>query len=179
MQFNWLNSIIGIRASSICSKEVISSIRERDVLSSAFSTFLSHSFLFWWFKVGIPSEPLGDLPTKLYYPGMLAISLYLGALLQCTMLGSTILGVEGKRLWIMKSNPVESLLIMKGKAFALLFMAFPGLLSIWIPICFLAKFPFEVTLFFGQCVLILFLLIPGLGIWAGSAFANFDESDQR
>ena len=51
--------------------------------------------VFWWFKVGIPTEPVGDLPPKLYYPGMLAISLSLGALLQCTMLGSTILGVEG------------------------------------------------------------------------------------
>ena len=68
--------------------------------------------IFWWYKVGLPTEPVGDLPPKLYYPGMLAISMYLGALLQCTMLGSTILGVEGKRLWIMKSNPVESVLIM-------------------------------------------------------------------
>ena len=55
--------------------------------------------VFWWFKGGIPNESVGDLPPKLYYPGMLAISLYLGALLQCTMLGSTMLGVEGKRLW--------------------------------------------------------------------------------
>jgi len=179
LQFKWLSPIVGRRAAAICSKEVTSSIRERDVLSSAFSTFsISLLMVFWWFKVGIPTEPVGDLPPKLYYPGMLAISLYLGALLQCTMLGSTMLGVEGKRLWIMKSNPVESLLIMRGKAFALLFMALPGLLSIWIPICILAKFPIEVALFFGECVLILLLVNTGLGIWAGSAFANFDESDR-
>jgi len=179
LQFKWLSPIVGRRAAAICSKEVTSSIRERDVLSSAFSTFsVSLLMVFWWFKVGIPNEPIGDLPPKLYYPGMLAISLYLGALLQCTMLGSTMLGVEGKRLWIMKSNPVESLLIMRGKAFALLFMALPGLLSIWIPICILARFPLEVTIFFGECVLILLLVNTGLGIWAGSAFANFDESDR-
>ena len=179
LQFKWLSPIVGRRAAAICSKEVTSSIRERDVLSSAFSTFsVSLLMVFWWFKVGIPNEPIGDLPPKLYYPGMLAISLYLGALLQCTMLGSTMLGVEGKRLWIMKSNPVESLLIMRGKAFALLFMALPGLLSIWIPICILASFPLEVTIFFGECVLILLLVNTGLGIWAGSAFANFDESDR-
>ena len=179
LQFKWLSPIVGRRASAICSKEVTSSIRERDVLSSAFSTFsISLLMVFWWFKVGIPTESVGDLPPKLYYPGMLAISLYLGALLQCTMLGSTMLGVEGKRLWIMKSNPVESLLIMKGKAFALLFMALPGLLSIWLPICILAKFPLEVTLFFGECVLMLLFVNTGLGIWAGSAFANFDESDR-
>jgi len=179
LQFQWLSPIVGRRASAICSKEVTSSIRERDVLSSAFSTFsISLLMIFWWFKVGIPNEPVGNLPPKLYYPGMLAISLYLGALLQCTMLGSTMLGVEGKRLWIMKSNPVESLLIMRGKAFALLFMALPGLLSIWLPICILAKFPFEVTLFFGECVLILLFVNTGLGIWSGSAFANFDESDR-
>tara|TARA_Y100001970_G_scaffold186746_1_gene227129 strand:+ start:162 stop:1664 length:1503 start_codon:yes stop_codon:yes gene_type:complete len=179
LKFNWLSPIVGRRASAICSKEVTSSIRERDVLSSAFSTFsISLLLVFWWFKVGIPTESVGDLPPKLYYPGMLAISLYLGALLQCTMLGSTILGVEGKRLWIMKSNPVESLLIMRGKAFALLFMALPGLLSIWIPICILAKFPLGVTLFFGECVFILLFVNTGLGIWAGSAFANFDESDR-
>ena len=179
LQFQWLSPIVGRRASAICSKEVTSSIRERDVLSSAFSTFsISLLMIFWWFKVGIPNEPVGNLPPKLYYPGMLAISLYLGALLQCTMLGTTMLGVEGKRLWIMKSNPVESLLIMRGKAFALLFMALPGLLSIWLPICILAKFPFEVTLFFGECVLILLFVNTGLGIWSGSAFANFDESDR-
>ena len=109
---------------------------------------------------------------------MLGISLYLGALLQCTMLGSTILGVEGKRLWIMKSNPVESLVIMKGKAAALVIMAIPGLLSIWIPICLLVAFPFKVTIFFGQCLLILIFSNTGLGVWAGSAFANFEESER-
>ena len=104
-QFKWLNAIIGIRATSICSKEVISSIRERDVLSSAISTFsIALVLIFWWFKAGLPSESIGNLPPELYYPGILAISMYLGALLQCTMLGSTILGVEGKRLLIMKSK---------------------------------------------------------------------------
>ena len=34
------------------------------------------------------------------------------------------------------------------------------------------------TLFFGECVLILLFCNTGLGIWAGSAFANFDESDR-
>ena len=179
LKFRWLNLILGNRSSSICSKEVISSIRERDVLSSAFSTFsIAFILVFWWFKVGLPSEPIGDLPPTLYYPGMLAISLYMGALLQCTMLGSTILGVEGKRLWIMKSNPVESILIMKGKAAALVMMALPGLIAIWLPICLLAQFPVKVTIFFGECLLILLFCNTGLGIWAGSAFANFDESDR-
>tara|TARA_B110000014_G_C20103994_1_gene580156 strand:+ start:575 stop:2077 length:1503 start_codon:yes stop_codon:yes gene_type:complete len=179
LKFKWLRSILGNRATSICSKEVISSIRERDVLSSAFSTFsIAFILVFWWFKVGLPSEPVGDLPPTLYYPGMLAISLYMGALLQCTMLGSTILGVEGKRLWIMKSNPVESILIMKGKAAALVMMALPGLIAIWLPICLLAEFPIKVTIFFGECLFILLFCNTGLGIWAGSAFANFDESDR-
>ena len=179
LQFKWLEPVFGVRVSSICSKEVTSSIRERDVLSSAFSTFsIAALLIFWWYKVGLPTEPVGDLPPKLYYPGMLAISMYLGALLQCTMLGSTILGVEGKRLWIMKSNPVESVLIMKGKAVALLMMALPGLLAIWLPICILAQFPLKVTLFFGECLIILILCNTGLGIWSGSAFANFDESDR-
>jgi len=179
LQFKWLEPAFGVRVSSICSKEVTSSIRERDVLSSAFSTFsIAAILIFWWYKVGLPTEPVGDLPPKLYYPGMLAISMYLGALLQCTMLGSTILGVEGKRLWIMKSNPIESVLIMKGKAVALLIMALPGLLAIWLPICILAQFPLKVTLFFGECLLILIFCNTGLGIWSGSAFANFDESDR-
>ena len=179
LQFKWLGSLLGTRVSSICSKEVISSIREKDVLSSAFSTFsIAFILVFWWFKMGIPSEPIGDLPSSLYYPGMLAISMYMGALLQCTMLGSTILGVEGKRMWIMKSNPVESILIMKGKASALIMMALPGLIAIWLPICILAGFPLKVTIFFGECVLILLFCNTGLGIWAGSAFANFEESDR-
>ena len=179
LQFKWLEPAFGVRVSSICSKEVTSSIRERDVLSSAFSTFsIAAILIFWWYKVGLPTEPVGDLPPKLYYPGMLAISMYLGALLQCTMLGSTILGVEGKRLWIMKSNPIESVLIMKGKAVALLIMALPGLLAIWLPICILAQFPLKVTLFFGECLFILIFCNTGLGIWSGSAFANFDESDR-
>ncbi len=80
------------------------------------------------------------------------------------MLGSTILGVEGKRLWIMKSNPVESVLIMKGKAAALIMMALPGLIVVWLPICILAQFPFKVTLFFGECLLILLFCNTGFGI---------------
>ena len=179
LKFYWLRFALGERAASICSKEVTSSIRERDVLSSALSTFsIAIILVFWWFKVGMPSEPVGNLPPKLYYPGMLAISMYMGALLQCTMLGSTMLGVEGKRMWIMKSNPVESILIMKGKAAALVIMSIPGLLSIWIPICILADFPLKVSLFFGECILILIFCNTGLGMWSGSAFANFDESDR-
>ena len=179
LKFHWLRFALGERAASICSKEVTSSIRERDVLSSALSTFsIAIILVFWWFKVGMPSEPVGNLPPKLYYPGMLAISMYMGALLQCTMLGSTMLGVEGKRMWIMKSNPVESILIMKGKAAALVIMSIPGLLSIWIPICILADFPLKVSLFFGECILILIFCNTGLGMWSGSAFANFDESDR-
>ena len=179
LKFDWLRSVMGLRASSICSKEVTSSLRERDFLSSAFSTFsISLIMVFWWFKVGLPTEPVGDLPPKLYYPGMLAISLYLGALLQCTMLGSTILGVEGKRMWIMKSNPVESHLIMKGKAAAIVMMSLPGLFAIWLPICILAQFPLKVTIFFCQCLIMLSFSNTGLGVWAGSAFANFDESDR-
>ena len=77
LQFKWLEPVFGVRVSSICSKEVMSSIRERDVLSSAFSTFsIAALLIFWWYKVGLPTEPVGDLPPKLYYPGMLAISMY-------------------------------------------------------------------------------------------------------
>ena len=61
---------------------------------------------------------------------------------------------------------------------ALLIMALPGLLAIWLPICILAQFPLKVTLFFGECLLILIFCNTGLGIWSGSAFANFDESDR-
>ncbi len=33
-------------------------------------------------------------------------------------------------------------------------------------------------MFFGMCLLILTFSNTGLGVWAGSAFANFDESDR-
>ena len=49
---------------------------------------------------------------------------------------------------------------------------------IWIPICILATFPLKVSVFFGQCILILIFCNTGLGIWSGSAFANFYENDR-
>ena len=179
MELRWLRRLVGRRVSAVARKELTSAIRERDFVASTLSTIsISAILLFWYFRTGIPAETIGDLAPHHYYPGLLALSLYMAALLQCTLVGTALVGLEGPRLWVLKTLPVEARTVMAGKGLALLLLALPGLVLVWLPLPLAAGFPWQVTLFFGEIIVALALANAGLGLWAGTVFASFDEQDR-
>jgi len=179
MELRWLRRLVGRRVAAVARKELTSAIRERDFVASTLSTIsISAILLFWYFRTGIPAEAVGDLAPHHYYPGLLALSLYMAALLQCTLVGTALVGLEGPRLWVLKTLPVEARTVMAGKGLALLLLALPGLVLVWLPLPLAAGFPWQVTLFFGEIAVALAFANAGLGLWAGTVFASFDEQDR-
>ena len=178
MELRWLRRLVGRRVAAVARKELTSAIRERDFVASTLSTIsISAILLFWYFRTGVPAEAVGELAPHHYYPGLLALSLYMAALLQCTLVGAALLGIEGRRLWVLKGLPVDSRTVMHGKGLGLL-LALPGIVLVWLPLPLAAHFPWQVTLFFGEIAIALTLANAGLGLWAGAAFASFDEHDR-
>ena len=179
MELRWLRRLVGRRVAAVARKEITSAIRERDFLTATLSTLsISAILIFWYYQTGIPSEEVGDLAPHHYYPGLLALALYMAALLQCTLVGAALLGIEGRRLWVLKGLPVDSRTVMQGKGLGLLLLALPGIVLVWLPLPLAAGFPWQVTLFFGEIAIALTLANAGLGLWAGAAFASFDEHDR-
>ncbi|MDP7135819.1 MAG: hypothetical protein QF766_01575 [Candidatus Poseidoniia archaeon] len=179
MELRWLRRLVGQRVAAVARKEITSAIRERDFLTATLSTLsISAILLFWYYQTGIPGEEVGDLAPHHYYPGLLALALYMAALLQCTLVGAALLGIEGRRLWVLKGLPVDSRTVMQGKGLGLLLLALPGIVLVWLPLALAAHFPWQVTLFFGEIAIALTLANAGLGLWAGVAFVSFDEHDR-
>ena len=54
----------------------------------------------------------------------------------------------------------------------------PSMVLVWLPLPLVAQFSWKLTLFFGVLTLLMLFANVGLGIWAGSSFANFEEANR-
>lgn len=168
--------LIGKRELTIARKEMIILVRDKDVIGSFISSILLIAVLIIiYFSVGIPGNVTGD-NEKYVYPLLLAMAIFFIAVLQCAFIALGSVGMEGKRLWVLKSLPVEGEVVMKGKAFSILIFALPIMICAVLPIPLLVSFPFEVTLFFIIESFVFAIAFTGIGIWAGAKLPNFDES---
>lgn len=158
---------------TIAKKELITLIREKEafgtILASAFLIFIpifSHFFI----KV--------DFGVYQYYsmPFILVTCVFLSAILQNTMLGLAIVSIEGKKLWLLKSLPISSKKVIRGKALALLILSFPTTIAIALTYPIIANYKLTTILFFLIIALILWLSFTGIGILLGNLIPNFDES---
>ena len=175
-RLGWLNYFLDRKTAALVRKEIVNSLREKDAVGAYISTiFIGLFILFWIYTLGQPTEELGG---ETFYPTLLAFGIYIGALLQCTLVGASSIGIEGKRLWILKSLPIDSVSVLKGKAISIAILSLPGLLFIWLSTSYFANFSSKVTLFFGEMVILAILINTGLGMWAAGVFADFD-SDNR
>tara|TARA_Y100000588_G_C14258890_1_gene926715 strand:- start:1801 stop:3288 length:1488 start_codon:yes stop_codon:yes gene_type:complete len=175
-RLGWLNYFLNRKTSALVRKEIVNSLREKDAVGAYISTiFIGLFILFWVYTIGKPTEDLGG---ESFYPTLLALGIYIGALLQCTLVGASSIGIEGKRLWILKSLPIDSVSVLKGKAISIAILSLPGLLFIWLSTSYFANFSVKVTLFFGEMVILAILINTGLGMWAAGVFADFDSNNR-
>ncbi len=160
----------------IAKKEMILLIREKDAIvtfiAAAFLSIASVGIYFYYGPAGVPNSNLGNY----MYPGILAVFLFIGTLMVSALIGLAMISVEGRALYIIKSLPVESLDVLKGKSLALFILGFPIIVPMSIFLPMVAKFPLFVSLFFIILSNIFIVSFTGIGIWGGSMFPNFDPT---
>jgi hypothetical protein len=160
----------------IIKKELISLIREKDALvtifAAVFLTIASVGIYFYFGPGGLEGSSMG----KYLYPSILATFLFLGTLMISALIGLAMISVEGRALYIIKSLPVPSREVLKGKSMALLIIGLPIIIpmSVFLPI--VAKFPLLVSVFYLIFAIVLTITFTGIGIWSGASFPNFDTT---
>ena len=173
---DWLSKLLPWQVFILARKEIVNSLRERDVISAIFTSVGMGVILVVIYKM--PSLKMGNFEDTLTLPIFLAMGLFLGALLHCAMLGSAAVGMEGKRLWLLKSLPVKAKLVLQAKAVALIFLSIPSMLIIVFPMSLAAGFPLPIIIFFIFVAAILTLALTGMGLYVGALFANFDDANR-
>lgn len=160
----------------ISKKELISLLREKDALitliAAVFLSVASVGVYFYYGSEGLRGSSIGGY----FYPGILALFLFLGTLLICALIGLAMISMEGRALYIVKLLPISDLDVLKGKSFALLIIGFPIIIPMSILLPVVAKFPLPVTIFYILLSIVLIISFTGIGIWGGTRFPNFDRT---
>jgi hypothetical protein len=163
----------------VAKKELISLIREKDaIVTIAAAVFLSVASVGIYFYFG-PAGFEGSRMGAYLYPGILAIFLFLGALMISALIGLAMISVEGRAFYIIKSLPVPAVDVLKGKSLALMIIGFPIIIPMSLLLPIIAKFPFYVTLFYLFVSVVFIISFTGIGIWGGTRFPNFDPTSRN
>jgi ABC-2 type transport system permease protein len=132
--------------------------------------------MFGLFNLIGPHGNINNMYSKFLYPMIIGLALFLGAVLQCSLIGLASISMEGKPFWILKSLPVSASTVLKGKSLSIFILALPTVILIPIPLTILDGFPFLIGLFFIIEAFALVIAFTGIGIWSGSKMPNFDET---
>jgi len=167
---------IGEKEIIIAKKDIIFFIREKDVLSTIVASIALLLVMFGLFNMIGPHGNIDNEYSKYIYPMIIGLALFLGAVLQCSLIGLASISMEGKPFWILKSLPINGSTVLKGKSLAILTLAFPTVILIPIPLTILDGFPIIIGIFFIIEAFVLVIAFTGVGIWSGSKLPNFDET---
>lgn len=169
-----LGRFLGKQKAAIMKKDLRVLLRERDAVGTLIAAIgLNILMLFVFYFIPLESETEFQ---DLIYPFYTATGLFLCALLAGSLLALSTVGFEGKRLWILKTMPIDAHSILAAKGSAVLYLALPLTVSIVIPIPLLAKFPAEIVVFFIIEAVAFAIAFTGIGIWGAATFPNFDET---
>jgi ABC-2 type transport system permease protein len=160
----------------ISKKELISLLREKDaimtIIAAGFLSVASVAIYFYYGSEGLAGSTIGGY----FYPGILAIFLFLGTLMVSALIGLAMISMEGRALYIIKSMPINTVDVLKGKSLTIFLIGFPLIVPMAIILPVIAKFPVMVTIFFIIFALALIISFTGIGIWGGTRFPNFDPT---
>ncbi|MGI0149442.1 MAG: hypothetical protein ACREDF_07930, partial [Thermoplasmata archaeon] len=156
--------------------ELKTMVRKRQLLVTFGTIFIVGTALLAMY--GIVGQPVG-LPrgvADVFYPFVLAASVYVAAATQLTVPGMASLGKELDRLWILKSLPVSGRTVFAAKTVAILLLAPAVVLGIALPLPLAAGFPLAVTAFLLVVFLAVCFVLVALGIYVGGRSPNFDPN---
>jgi len=122
-----------------------------------------------------PQEILDSEWGWLVYPIMVSFMLYIEGSFMVTLGSISLIGKEGKRLWILRSLPVSGYEVLNGKALSVIIPSIVGGFIMVIPLLYLTELPAGQNFIFLVLTLCIILSFSGIGIIAGTKYPNFTE----
>ena len=113
------------------------------------------------------------------HPMMVVFGLYIAGLLMNAMLAISVVGHEGKALWILKSLPLRSRDVMHGKALSLVVTGIPAMAVVAVPYMVVSLLPWYVNVVLFALFLIIPLTFTGIGIAGGALFGSYGDDKGR
>ncbi len=125
--------------------------------------------------LSFPSEFLEDDWGWLVYPVSISFLLYIEGSFMVTLGSLSLIGKEGKRLWVLKSLPVSGYDVLSGKTISIIIPSIIGGFAMVIPLLWVTELPAGQSLIFLVITLCIILAFSGVGVIAGTRYPNFTE----
>ena len=158
----------------LASKELLSSMRD-----SYFHIYAGMTIILTIMGVimilSVPQEFLDAGWGWLIFPVLVSFLLFIDGSFMVTLGSISLIGKEGKRLWILRSLPVSGYNVLTGKAVSVIIPSIFGGYIMMIPLLYIAEFPAGQNLIFIVLTLCVILAFSGVGIMAGVKYPNFSE----
>lgn len=123
----------------------------------------------------VPSELLDEEWGWLIYPVMISFMLFIEGAFMVTLGSISLIGKEGKRLWILRSLPISGYEVLHGKAVSVIIPSIIGGLVLASGLLMWAGLPAGQNLVFLVLTLCIIFTFSGIGIIAGTKYPNFTE----
>ncbi len=164
-------------AAIIAVKEIVVSFREKESYGSMMATAgLGIIFMLSYFFFPLQT---GEGMENYIHPMMIVFGLYIAGLLMNAMLAISVVGHEGKALWILKSLPLRSRDVMHGKALSLVVTGIPAMAVVAVPYMAVSLPPWHVNVVVCALFLIVPLTFTGVGIAGGALFGSYGDDKGR
>jgi hypothetical protein len=113
----------------------------------------------------------------LVYPMLIGFSLYLIGVLMGALTNLSMVGIEGKAMWNLKSLPILGWEVMWSKAIATFLVAWPVMMAAALAVPMLGQYPLATTVFFAVEANAFLLAFIGIGSWASATYPSFDQME--
>jgi len=123
----------------------------------------------------IPQEFIDSGWGWLVMPTVVSFMLFIEGAFMVTLGSLSLIGKEGKRLWVLRSLPVSGYEVLHGKAVSVIIPSVLGGYALAIPLLYISELPLGQNLVFLVLTLSIIFSFSGIGILAGVKYPNFTE----
>lgn len=125
--------------------------------------------------ISIPQEFLDESWGWLVMPMIVSFMLFIEGAFMVTLGSLSLIGKEGKRLWVLRSLPVSGYEVLHGKAVSVIIPSILGGYALALPLLYITELPLGQNLVFLVLTLSIIFSFSGIGILAGVKYPNFTE----
>ena len=159
---------------AVMAKELLSTLRDR-----YFHIYASVTFMLTVMGIimilSIPDEVLDENWGWLVVPTVVGFMLFIEGAFMVTLGSLSLIGKEGKRLWVFLSLPVSGYEVLHGKVVSVIIPSIIGGYALILPILAVSDLPQGQNVVFLILTLCVILAFSGIGILAGVTYPNFTE----
>ncbi len=175
---DFLPGFIPTPVRKVAQAEILRRWRNRQIPATiGVTALLSLGLLIIYHQLG-PNPDIGFDVGKYFYPALIAMTAYTAVVIQSVIPSLTLFSRDGKRLWALRTTPVDFKGIVWGKGGSLLLFSPLTSAIVILPITFVLDYPIMFTLFALTAIFTMYFLFTGIGVWMGVMFPNFDETSR-